>query len=124
MTANIGSVFLSGQFHQIAVALHDVAVILGLMGQLALGAILDAVLGIGKAAAALVTQGVQRTVAEQAIEAVGIVGGMAGKKLTFLMLKEGVLFAFPIGFVGHDGGSFPNGHNFITKKAYHFIAQK
>jgi hypothetical protein len=106
MTANMGSALLSCQIHQVAVALHNIAVILGLVGQKALGTVLDAVLGIGEAAAALVAQGVQGAVAEQTVEGIGIVGGMAGEELALFMLEEGVLFTFPIGFVAHNDAPF------------------
>ena len=111
------SVLLSCQIHQIAVALHDITVILRLVGQQTLGAVLDAILSIGKAAAALVTQSVQGAVTEQAVELAAVRHGMAGEELTLFMLEEGVFFAFPIGLVGHNGTSLQ-----VMETAYHFIA--
>ena len=102
MTANTGSVLLSCQIHQIAVALHDIAVIFRLVGQQALGAILDALGGIGKAAAALVAQSVQGAVAEQAVELAVVGYRMTGEELTFPMLEKGVFFAFPIRLIRHN----------------------
>ena len=58
------------------------------MGKQAGGAVLDAVFRIGEAAAAFFTQGVEGTVAEQAVEAVLLRRLVAGKVFTLAVLKE------------------------------------
>jgi len=58
------------------------------MGLQAAGAILDPLLRISKAAAAPVTQRIQRTIAEQTAEAITIRPLMAGKIFTFPILEK------------------------------------
>ena len=58
------------------------------MGNQAVGAILDAVLGIGKIAAAFVAQGVQGAVAEQAAEGIFVLYLVAGEIFAFFVLKK------------------------------------
>jgi hypothetical protein len=92
---------LGGQLHQVAVALHDIAVILPSVGHAAAGTILNAVLGIDKITAALVPQGIQGAVAEQAVELLRAGCVVAGEKLTFFMLEKGKLLALPIRLLAH-----------------------
>ena len=77
------------------------------MGQHAAGAILAAVFRIGEGAAALFPQGIQRTVAEQAVELLRLLRFVAGEKLTFFILEKGVVLALPIRLFAHAKGSFP-----------------
>ena len=77
---------------------------------------LDAVLGIGNAAAALVAQSVQGAVAEQAVELAVVGYRMTGKELSFPVLEKGVFFAFPIRLIRHNQTSLV-----VMETAYHFI---
>ena len=52
---------------------------LGEVGEEAVGAVLDPGGGIGKLAAAFVVQNIERTIAEHAVEVLGIGTGMTGK---------------------------------------------
>ena len=61
------------------------------MGAQAPGAILDAGLGINKAAAAVFPQGIQRAVTEDAAEFLRIRPRMAGKIFTFPVLEKVVM---------------------------------
>ena len=58
------------------------------MRKKALVAILDAIGGIGIVAAAALSQGIKRAIAEQAVEVLRPVGSMARKILAFCVAKE------------------------------------
>ena len=58
------------------------------VGKQAAGAVLDAAFRIGEAAAAVFAQGVEGTVAEQAVEAVLLRRLVAGEIFTLAVLKE------------------------------------
>ena len=60
------------------------------MGQQAVGAVLDAVFQVPEVAAALAAQGIQRAVAEQAVEVLRVAGLVAGEELAGPVLGEGV----------------------------------
>jgi urea transporter len=62
------------------------------VGHKAIRAILNAIFGIGAVAAAILAQGIQRTIAEQAVKILGFSGLMTGKILTFLILKKFIMF--------------------------------
>jgi hypothetical protein len=66
----------------------DGTIILPAVGLQALGAILDAIFRVCKAAAALVAQGVQGTIAEQAAEGFRVSAWMAGEIFAFLVLEK------------------------------------
>jgi hypothetical protein len=63
------------------------------VGKQAMGAILDSVFGAGPVAAAVFSQGIQRTVAEQAVEVFHIPAFVAGEIFAGFILKK------PIGIV-------------------------
>lgn len=58
------------------------------MGYQTACAVFNSLLGIGEIAAASISQCIQWAIAEQAAEMFRIAGFMAGKVLTFLILKE------------------------------------
>jgi hypothetical protein len=58
------------------------------VGQQTVGAILDAVFQVSKVTAAVITQAVQRAIAEQAAEGFRVRTPVAGKIFAFLILKE------------------------------------
>ena len=66
----------------------NLVITLRAMGKQAAGAVLDAAFRIGEAAAALFAQGVEGTVAEQAVEAVLLRRLVAGEIFTRAVLKE------------------------------------
>jgi hypothetical protein len=66
----------------------DGTIILPAVGFQALGAILDAIFRVCKAAAALVAQGVKGTIAEQAAEGFRVSAWMAGEIFAFLVLEK------------------------------------
>lgn len=72
------------------------------MGKAAFAAVLDAFFGIVKIPSALVAQGVQRTVAEQAVKIFRVICFVTGKVFTVLMAEKGVLFALPVFFLAHN----------------------
>ena len=61
------------------------------MGFCTIAAVLDAIFRISKAAATLIAQCVQRAVAEQAVELPVLYSLVAGKVLTFSVLKKLIL---------------------------------
>ena len=61
------------------------------MGDHAPGAVLNSHFGIGEIPSAVLSQGVQRAITEQAAEALLIYPLMAGKVLTFAVLKKIVI---------------------------------
>jgi len=73
---------------------HDPVEISFAVGSYAVAAILDPVFCIAKAAAAAITQCIQRTIAEQAIEFALTYALMAGKVLTFPILEKLIMFHF------------------------------
>ena len=85
------SLFSLHQFQHFPHFFTNGAVILSSMGAQAGGAVLDSILGIPEAAAALIAQAVQGAIAKQAAEAFRVRTGMAGKILTFLFLKKIVI---------------------------------
>ena len=79
------------QVHHQRHLLHDGIIVLSAMGSEAIGTVLNSLFGIGKIASAPVTQRIERTVAEQAAEPLGICAGMAGKILASLILNKIVI---------------------------------
>ena len=79
------------KFQDIAHSFHDLSVVFPTVGAQAIGTVLDPILQIGKAAAAFVTQCIEGTVAKEAIEALFIRPGVAGKIFAFLILKKIVM---------------------------------
>jgi hypothetical protein len=67
--------------------LHDFTVVLTPVGTQATRTILDSLLRVGKAAAALVFQSIQGAIAEQAAEILRVRALMAGEIFTFPVLK-------------------------------------
>ena len=61
------------------------------MGKGAAGAVLVALFSIPEMAAAVLAQGVQGAVAEQAVEPVGIINPVAGEVFAFPILEKGVV---------------------------------
>ena len=64
------------------------------MGIQALAAVLYAILRVDEVAAAVVTQHIQRAIAEQAVEIVGVGLRMAGEVFAFPIAEEGIVGAF------------------------------
>ena len=83
-----GSVILFYKLQDFPQFLADEAVVFPAMGAQAAGAVLDSLFVIGKAAAAVIPQGIQGAIAKQAAELLRVRPGMAGKILTFLVLKK------------------------------------
>ena len=88
---NQGSVLLFGQLHYIADFGHDLIIVLPLVGNQAVGAILDAILCVGEIAAAFVAQGIQGAIAEQATKGAFVLYLVAGEIFTFFMLKKVIM---------------------------------
>ena len=82
---------LFGNFQNRGHFLHDLAVIFPPMGAQAPGAVLDARVRIGKAAAAFIAEGIQGAVAEQAVEILLVSALMAWEIFTFPVLKKVVI---------------------------------
>ena len=72
------------------------------MGAQAIGTILDSAICVGKVTAAVLPQCVQGAIAEQAIEGFRICALMAGKIVTFPILKKIVIRHFSYSL--HYGG--------------------
>lgn len=77
----------------------DISVIFPSVGNQAARAVLDSVFCITEIPAAFLSQRVQRTVAEQAVEVLRIRALMTGKIFTFFMAEKRVLFTFPKWFL-------------------------
>ena len=88
---NQGSLLLFGKLHHIADLGHNFIIVLPSVGDQTVGAVLDAILRIGKIAAAFVAQGIQRAVAEQAAEGIFIFYLVARKIFAFFVLKKVVV---------------------------------
>ena len=91
---------LFGQLRDLAELPGDIAVAFPPVGQETGAAILDAVADIAEVAAAPVAQGIQRTVAEQAVEVLRMGGLVAGKELAGRVLEEGVAALLGLGGQG------------------------
>ena len=88
-------------FHQLqhlAQLLADEGIVFPSVGPQAVGAVFDTLLRVAEIATALVSQGIQGAVAEQAAEAFRVGPGVAGKVFTFPVLKKIVM--------GHEICSF------------------
>ena len=83
-----GFVILFYQLQHFPQLSANVAVILPAMGTQAEGTVLDSLFVIPEAAAAILPQGVQRTITEQAAEPLRVRAWMAGEILTFPVLKK------------------------------------
>ena len=70
----------------------NIVKIVFLMRKCAVCAVLEALFVISEIASAFISQRIQRAIAEKAIEILRILHLMAGKELTFLVLKEFVIF--------------------------------
>ena len=79
-------------FYHLSQACANRIIILPSVGAQAAGAILDAALRICKAAAALVSQGIQRAEAKEAIEILRISAFMTRKIFAFPILKKFIVF--------------------------------
>ena len=79
---------LLNQPDDLAHLLGDIPVAPPLVGAEALGAVLDAILGVSEIAAALVAQGVEGAVAENAGEGLGVGILMSGEVLAGFVLKK------------------------------------
>ena len=88
----------SGQFHYFGNFPGNIAVALPFMWAQTIRAVLDTVFRIGKITAALVTQCVQGTVAEQAAESVRIGAYVTGEVFAGFVLKESVV----LDLIGHN----------------------
>lgn len=86
------------QFHDFLVFSCNIPVSFPLMRQQTVAAVLDPFLCILKISPALITQGIQGTVAEKTVKILRVAGLMTGKKFTFFMTEKGIIFPFPIGF--------------------------
>ena len=91
---------LHNRFH----LLNDALIILPAMGLYASGAILNTAFRIGKAAAAFISQRVQRTITKQTAEAFRVCACMAREIFTFFILKKVVVRHFCFSFTA---GSIP-----------------
>ena len=72
-------------------AFHDLVVIAPAMGLQAIGAILNAIVGIDKIAAAFIAQAIQRAIAEQTAEFLLVHSLMVREKFAFLILEKIVM---------------------------------
>ena len=90
---------LSSSAQALSVFSGDISVIFPSVGNQAARAVLDPVFCITEIPAAFLSQRVQRTVAEQAVEVLRIRALMTGKIFTFFMAEKRVLFAFPKRFL-------------------------
>jgi hypothetical protein len=86
----VSTVFL-GQLHQLGKFLHHVAVTPPPVGYQAIGAVLHAAVQIDEVAAAVTAQRIQRTVAEQTVEVLRMVGLVTRKELAGSVLGEGIV---------------------------------
>ena len=84
------------QLHDLLKPSCDLVIILPFVRELAVRAVLDALFRVAKIPAALPPEGVERTVAEQAVEILRICAFMTGKKFAVLMTEVGIFLAFPI----------------------------
>ena len=85
---NQASGFLFRQFHDFIHAAADFFIILPPVWPQAPGAVLDTAFRVRKAAAAVFSQGIERTKTEQAAEGIRIRAPVAGEILTFFVLKK------------------------------------
>ena len=68
------------------------------MGEQAIAAVFDPLRGVTEIAAALVTQHIERAIAEQAVELLRRIGFVTWKVLAVFVLKKGVVLLFVTGF--------------------------
>ena len=80
----------------VAVLAHDVGIVVSLVGNHAVAAVLDPVLGVLEVTAAFILQRVQRTVTEQTVEVVRILGLVTGEKFAVFVIDEGEVLSFPV----------------------------
>ena len=87
-------IFPAGKLHDHGKLAEDPAEILSLMGDQTVGAVLDPLGGILEVAAAFISQRVQRAVAEQSAEGLGIGAFVAGEIFAFPVLGKVVMGHF------------------------------
>ena len=71
------------------------------MGERAVGADLVPLAVVGERAAALVAQRIQRTVAEQTVEILRVIGRMTGEKFTVTVAEKGIMLSNPTRSIRH-----------------------
>ena len=86
-----GRLLLFCQFQDPLHSGADGIVVLTAVGTEAIGAVLDAVFSVSKAAAALFSQGVKGAIAEDTAESIRICSRVAGEIFTFPILKKIVM---------------------------------
>ncbi len=92
--------------HDLIVFACDVPKIVPLVGKAAFAAVFYALFCIAEISAALVAQGIQRTVAEQAVEIFRVICLMAGEVFAVLMAEKCVLLSLPVFFFAHHSYPF------------------
>ena len=75
--------------------LQNAAIVFPLVGNLAAGAILEAIFCIVECTTTAITQGIERALAVQAAEILRICTGMTGEILTFPVLMIRIMLAIP-----------------------------
>ena len=78
------------QFHDLIIFAHDITEILSFMGKEAVCTVLDSLFCVLKISSAPIPQSIQRTIAEQAVKILRIIGFMTGKILTFFVAEKGI----------------------------------
>lgn len=86
------------EFGQFLVFSGHVSIVFAFMGQLAVCAVFDPVIGKLEISAAFISQGVQWTVAEQAVEILRVSSFVTWKVFTFSVAEKGIMFPLPIRF--------------------------
>ena len=89
------------QFCQLLILPGYISIILPLVGQLAIGTVLNAFFCITEIASAFFAQRIEGTITEQAIKILFIRTLVAREIFTIFMAKERILFSFPMWFL-HD----------------------
>ena len=109
---------LPHQFRQLAIFPGYIAVVLCLMGQLAVRAVFDSLICHSEIPAAFIPQRIQWTIAEQTVKILGICSRMTRKIFTFFVTEKSIMFPFPIWFL-HFNTSLSS-TSYFTIDIFHF----
>ena len=88
------NLFFSCHFDNFIKFVHDILVIFFLVGHQTVRTVLDAIFCVFEIAAAVFTQSIQRTVAEQAVEVFLVLSLVAREKLALPVLEKFIVFGF------------------------------
>ena len=86
----------AGYFSHAAKLIDDISIVFAPVRNGTIGAVFDAIVSICKRTAAMLTQRIERTVAEKTVEILGCNLIMAGETFAVAVTEKGIVFVLPL----------------------------